>query len=870
MFVIGLLCTNGTLAQKLSPHPPSAQASRPVSGSLAGTSIPLYSTVRNEFSRISPPDEFLRRRSPNARPLAPTAQFIVTYTNFTAEARRAFQYAVDIWSTLIVSSVPIRIQANWVSQEPNLLGSVGPASYRYNFDGSQKATAFYPIALAEKIARRQLNNPTDADIVADFNRNNTWYYGTDGKTPAGQTDLVTAVLHELAHGLGFIGFFSVEDGKGDQGDGQYLADFPSVYDHFIENGLKQRLVTSQKDYPDNSIPLNRQLTGGDLYLNGTVLRQTTGQKLRLHAKAKFDRSASIYHLNEETYLPGDPNSLMTAFLGQAESIHSPGPLVLAFLADMEWKTTSLLHQPVLNSEEVADFRFSVRAISDTTLTTGSVRLFYRKTAPTPTDSASIAVSLTRVGTTDEYQYMLPAAQARGDIWYYFQAQDASGRTFSNPGRLTNGAQTWHHIRVGPDISPPIILYSPSKNSIFPSASVDSLPIAARIADDRSGIGAAYVEYQINGTAQPSVPLRYSRRTVNSITYDSVYVNRLSFPANSLKAGDRITYRIVARDSSRAKNQTINPTTGFYELKVVAQQAVREQYINSFSNAAMAVDFVGYGFSIATPAGFVDPAIHSDHPYRNGTDFQFQGNYDYMLLSPIRIKTNPDSAQIRYDEIVLVEPGDPGSRFGDSNFYDYVIIEGSDDNGRTWKPLRSGYNSLDRIEWQTTYKSSLVAGPFTEQNSTAAGTPAMYRRREIPLLTPGSPFRAGDQILIRFRLFADQLAHGWGWAIDNLRIQAPPPPPVLTTEPILAGSFRVYPNPIVNDKIRIDADFGQAVSTVQLSILGPTGQLFRQLTLPVKGTKLSELIDMSQLATGLYFLRLQSGDSVLTQTVVVVR
>ena len=870
LFTISLLA-NPVLAQKTAFYTLNTQAHVPQSLSIAGSKISYYKDNRDAFTHIPPPPVFRQQKNAAGRLAAPTAQFIVTYTNFTTEAKRAFQYAVDIWSTLIVSPVPIRIQANWVSQEPNVLGSAGPASYRYNFDGAQKATAFYPIALAEKIARRELNSPAEADIIADFNRNNNWYYGTDGKPPKGTTDLVTAVLHELAHGLGFIGFFYVKDDKGDQSDGQYLADLPSVYDHFIENGQqRQRLVTSQKDYPNNSIPLNRQLTGGDLFLNGSVLRQTTGQKLKLQAKAKFDRASSIYHLDEDKYPPGDANSLMTAFLGQAESIHSPGPLVLTFFTDLEWKTTSLLHQPVLNSEEANDFVFSVRVVSDTTLTAGTVRLFYRKKAPADKDSVATGVSPTRVGTTNEYQYTLPAAQAQGDIWYYFQAQDASGRTFTNPGKLTNGAQTWHHIRTGPDTSPPIILYSPSKNSIFSTTTTDSLPIYARIADDRSGIGAAYVEYQINGVAQPTIPLRYSRRTINGITYDSVYTNRLTFPANSLKAGDKITYRIVARDSSRTKNQIINPATGFYELKVVAQQAVRDQYITTFNDPATAADFTGYGFSVGQPTGFNNPAIHSEHPYRNGTDFLFQGNAEYVLLAPIRIKANPDSAQIRYDEIVLVEPADPGSRFGDANFYDYVAVEGSRDNGQTWKPLRDGYNAADLSDWQNAYKSSLVTGQFGEQNSTTLGLPALYRRREIPLLNPGSPFRAGDQILIRFRLFSDQLAHGWGWAIDNLRIQAPPPPPVLATEPVLVGSFRVYPNPVVQNVVRVEADLIKAIAEGQLSILGPTGQVMRQIGLKINGVQVNEQIDLSQFSAGLYFVRLQIGDSVLTQKIVVAK
>ncbi|WP_332368841.1 hypothetical protein [Spirosoma telluris] len=119
--------------------------------------------------------------------------------------------------------------------------------------------------------------------------------------------MVTVVLHELAHGLGLIGFFNVTDFPGDMNVGQYLATLPSIYDCFIETGgaggPKRRLITSQDVFPNNSIPLNRQLTGNDLFLNGPVLQQTRGLKLRLHAKALFSRASSIYHLDEDTYPP---------------------------------------------------------------------------------------------------------------------------------------------------------------------------------------------------------------------------------------------------------------------------------------------------------------------------------------------------------------------------------------------------------------------------------------------------------------------------------------------------------------------------------------------------------------------------------------
>ncbi|RYF50103.1 MAG: T9SS type A sorting domain-containing protein, partial [Cytophagaceae bacterium] len=237
------------------------------------------------------------------------------------------------------------------------------------------------------------------------------------------------------------------------------------------------------------------------------------------------------------------------------------------------------------------------------------------------------------------------------------------------------------------------------------------------------------------------------------------------------------------------------------------------------------------------------------------------------LSPIRIKANPDSAVIRFDEVVLIEPGGVGSRLGDKNFYDYVVVEGSSDNGSTWRPLLDAYSSADNPDWLKAYTSGVVVSPVGEQNSTMVGVPALYRHRNIPLLNQKSLFRAGDQILIRFRLLADQLSHGWGWAIDNLRIQAPAAPLVLANEPTTNGTMLVYPNPVTSGIVQLKADLTTSVTSVQLSIAGSGGQLLRQLTVPVKNKVINQQLDLSQLPSGLYFLHLTIGDSILIKKIV---
>ncbi len=263
-----------------------------------------------------------------ARPGARAATFQVTYHGFTAPARTAFQAAVNLWRTRITSSVPITVNATFQPLGTNVLGSAGPNFIWRDFTGAPQANTWYVDAIANKRSGAQMN--AQPDIVANFNSNFTdWYFGTNGVTPAGKWDFESVVLHELGHGLGFLGAGQVNSGRGtvrNQG-------LPISYDRFTENGAGTKLLT----LPDNSTQLGNQLRSNNVFFDSVKVRNANGgATARLYAPATWQPGSSYSHLNEATYPKGNANSLMTPILNSAEAIHDPGPISLALLKSIGW------------------------------------------------------------------------------------------------------------------------------------------------------------------------------------------------------------------------------------------------------------------------------------------------------------------------------------------------------------------------------------------------------------------------------------------------------------------------------------------------------------------------------------------------------
>ncbi len=255
------------------------------------------------------------------------------------------------------------------------------------------------------------------------------------------------------------------------------------------------------------------------------------------------------------------------------------------------------------------------------------------------------------------------------------------------------------------------------------------------------------------------------------------------------------------------------------------------YANNFNEPSS--DFVGTGFEISTPAGFSNPSINSAHPYPDNTD------NTYQLMVPIEVA--PDNATFTYDDIAVVEPGEPGSVYGDALFWDYVIAEGTSD-GVNWIPLLAGYDARYDAAWLNAYNGGAI-------------NQSLYRKHSINLL---DKFSAGDKILLRFRLFADANTHGWGWSIDNVRVQAPATG--IARPASLPQTYSLeqnYPNPF-NPSTNIRFSIPR-VSNVTLKVYDGLGREVATLVNKrMKPGHYDIIWNAEAMASGVYFYRIQAG------------
>ena len=758
------------------------------------------------------------------------ANITVVYIGFPEDAKAAFQYAVDLWAGLIYSPIPIRVKATWESLASDVLGSCAPTNYYTDFESTQVWNCYYPVALVEKMLGKNINS-SEYELEASFNKDfKNWYFGTDGNTPTNKYDFVSTVLHEFAHGIGFHGFFYADiRSRGAYGRNDR---FPAAFDLFVQNKAGQKLINTTI-FPNPSALLYQNFTSGWLEFNSPL---NESDLPRLYAPTTWDGGSSIYHLNDATYPAGSPDALMTHAQSMGEANFDPGPKTMAILNDIGWKTVSIKHNQLKDIEFVTSpVSFNAEIASDFDLDSTKVFLVYSLNNFQKTDSVALKYS----STTGQFTALLTPVQ-NTTFKYYFSAKDIKKRTFVFP---SSSPARYFSFTTGIDKTAPVIVHEPI-NYIL--SSNPSLKLEATVTDN-IGVKSVQGEYFVNGGAIKQMVLA----TDSTDHYSGI----LSFPAGTIQGGDVISYRIVATDLSSQSNVGRSPENGYNTVNVEGVKGPVDRYVTDFNSSNQ--DFIGSDFTIATPTGFDNAALNSAHPYLSPDADNTSFNFTSILRYPIVLNA---TGKMTFDEIALVEPGEDGSIFGGENFFDYVIVEGSNDNGVSWKPLDKGWDCRAYQSWLDKW-NSLPSG----NNSTAVATKDLYVKRTINMLDNGN-FKTGDTILIRFRLFSDPYSHGWGWIIDNLAIQDVETG--VSPQMLSSGEVLFYPNP-ANDNITVSLNSQKSLKTVQLKAYKTSGEMVYNRLFAVESNTFETKIDVTHFAPGLYLFAGETEDGrTITRKVVV--
>jgi hypothetical protein len=237
-------------------------------------------------------------------------------TTLGAARLAAFQQAAALWGAELASSVPIHVSAQFgalpCTSNSAVLASTGPNTVHRDFAKAPLPATWYPQALANALAGVDLD-PSTADISTTFNAGlggasclagTSWYLGLDGHPGSGQLDMLTTLLHELAHGLGFITFEDVTTGA-------ELNGLPDVFLRAIrEQGANPSALVDMTDAQRASA----DVSDPNLYWSGAIVQADASSltagliagHVRLHAPSTIQLGSSVAHYSTALF----PNELM--------------------------------------------------------------------------------------------------------------------------------------------------------------------------------------------------------------------------------------------------------------------------------------------------------------------------------------------------------------------------------------------------------------------------------------------------------------------------------------------------------------------------------------------------------------------------------
>lgn len=223
-------------------------------------------------------------------------------TTLGEQRLNVFQFAADLWGATLTSDVDIVVRATFqplfCTPTSGTLGAAGPIQVFAFPDPAPPGVrpfTWYSVALANKIVGFDIvpgNTVAADDIIAFFNGaigtdpnclpGLSWYNGLDNQADvANELDLLNVVMHEMAHGLGFLELV-------DEGTGELLLGLPDIYSTFMYDNTLGTTWDSMSD----AERLESQVNTLNVVWNGDAVNASAPDVLapRTVLQIKFPRS----------------------------------------------------------------------------------------------------------------------------------------------------------------------------------------------------------------------------------------------------------------------------------------------------------------------------------------------------------------------------------------------------------------------------------------------------------------------------------------------------------------------------------------------------------------------------------------------------
>lgn len=736
-----------------------------------------------------------------------SSSFYLDTLNLPKDAFPAICYSIAMLDSVIFSDIPIKVKIKFAKTSRENVLAIGEAtSYEIGFSDLAHPSFFYPISLAEKIANKNMNGD-NVDISVVVNEGINWHYGIEPAGVEGKFDLISILTHEMTHGLGFQSLVSVFNHSVD------TSRKLSIFDSFIVDGLNNHLYPNS--YMQGPAVAYHVITKDALYFKSPHYNLIYPDSLiALYSPKIYAAGNSIHHLDDKKNQYVN-NKLMRPGFARGDYLRQIDVQTKSILHDLGWSRPGISHTKPFDVdfiESSQELRFSSSSNSENFTVDYSFDRFvnHKKLIAEYKENA--------------YRVVIPALEFNHTVSYRLQYEDTQLGHIYLP--CDTCAITY---QVGRDTVKPIL----SRLTISPVyVGTKDVTLKGFVSDNTGKLSLRIIAFQSN---RDSVTIAHDTLGNSSFEY--------TYSLGNIDEYDTVAFRFIVADCSKQQNMTIADIS-----KVVYHLGdIRKSYSTDFENASL--DFILDGFSLIKNSGFSSTSLNTEHFYK-APNVEQDTLFTYAYLKP-RIILDDVHHFMTFDEIVLVEPKDDGKLFGEFGYWDFVSVEGSSDNGLTWHIFgKEGYDASTNNAWNLPYLQD-ISYIGKNKNSSFVPTEDLYRPRKINLVE-NKHLRKNDTVTIRFKLTSDAFSTGWGWSIDNLVIQAG----AVSVDSNSKASLAVFPNPFTSA-----INIAEGYDGMPYQIVSVTGILV------ASGTVVGSTIPLENIPSGMCILRVLSGGSVHSQSII---